>query len=441
MNTFDLDDSHVRRLKHKLQAHVLAQVYWLLNTMLRVVANCLWPRRRPLQAQRVCIYRIGNVGDTICAIPAMAAVRRAYPHAHLTLLTSPGDRGLAGARELLGGADWLDEIRVYYNPDIRTMRGRWNLLKELRQRAFDVWIELPNNRCTLGAALRNLLFARLAGTRWGYGWRINTINWALQAQSEQIVFPTETDRFLGIVRQAGIRADVVSFPLPLNMHHARTVDSLLQQHRVDGASLLAIAPGASRPAKRWPTERFVELARLLVKRGFQVVLVGRRSETGICRQIQQSAGSGITNLAGQTELLETCELLKRCSRAISNDSGVQHLAAAMGTPCISLFPCRDVPGKWWPYGDQNIVLRKWVRCHTCLLDVCPRDNHCLKLIEVSEVMDCIENRQREFGGHSGRQHKACTGTDPPLHGNGRDCVQPSEFSPVTPAEAGSRTGR
>jgi len=383
------------RLVRKLQLRTLRAVYWLLNALLRAVAAVLWPRRRPKAVERVCIYRIGNVGDTICALPAMAAVRQAYPRAHLTLLTSPGPRQLPGAKQLLEEADWLDEIRVYCNEDIQAIRGWWTLLKELRCRAFDVWIELPNDRQALRTALRNMFFARLVGAKWGYGWRINTIHWAVQAQSEELDFPGETSRLLTIVRHSGISADAVSFPLPLTPHHERAVDSLLREHGLQGGPLLAIAPGAKRPASRWPRERFAELGSLLARRGFPVILLGGESEVGLCREIEENIGSGAKNLAGRTTLLESCALLKRCSLAICNDSGIQHLAAAVRTPCISLFSGHNIPGKWWPYGSQNVVLRRWVPCHTCYLDVCPYDNHCLKLIEVSEVVECVERKLRE----------------------------------------------
>src|SRR5258708_13185407 len=90
------------------------------NAFLSGAAKCVWPRRRPLDAQRVCIYRIGNIGDTACAIPAMYAIRRAYPAAHLTLVTSPGKLGSVGARQRLEGASCLNEVAYYHSEAIST---------------------------------------------------------------------------------------------------------------------------------------------------------------------------------------------------------------------------------------------------------------------------------------------------------------------------------
>jgi ADP-heptose:LPS heptosyltransferase len=66
------------------------------------------------------------------------------------------------------------------------------------------------------------------------------------------------------------------------------------------------------------------------------------------------------------------------------------MAGAVGTPCISLFSARDMPNKWYPHGSRNLVLRKWVDCHTCLTEKCPYDNLCMNMITVDEVIEAID---------------------------------------------------
>ncbi len=81
------------------QACFVAILYVLTNTLLRGLRIILWPRRKPSDPKRICIYRIGFIGDTVVALPAMHAIRAAYPRAHLTLLTSPVDGKYPGANE------------------------------------------------------------------------------------------------------------------------------------------------------------------------------------------------------------------------------------------------------------------------------------------------------------------------------------------------------
>jgi ADP-heptose:LPS heptosyltransferase len=349
-------------------------------------ARLLWPRRRPLDAQRVCIYRIGNIGDTACAIPAMHAIRRAYPGAHLTLLTSPGKTGSVGARELLDGVSWIDEIVVYHAEDIATSHGRLELIRDLRARQFDVWIELPAVAASLVTQFRNLAVARAVGVRWGFGWRYEP-RIAAQAQSQAGDFPDEVDRLLALVREAGFAGSGDDFPLELSDSTRETVTGLLDQAGVTAAELvIAFAPGAKLEPNRWPLERFIEVGKNLAARGCRIVVLGGASEAPMCERIASAIGRNAASLAGKTTVRESCEVLTRCAMLICNDSGVQHLAAAVGTPCVSLFTRREFPGMWWPHGPQHQVLMENVECHTCFLDVCPHDNKCIKAIGVDEVI-------------------------------------------------------
>ncbi len=354
--------------------------------MLSGAAKCVWPRPRPLDAQRVCIYRIGNIGDTACAIPAMYAIRRAYPAAHLTLVTLPGKLGSVGARELLEGASWLDEVVVYHAEDIATARGRLELVANLRARRFDVWIELPAVAAPLATLFRNLMVARSAGVRWGFGWRYEP-RFAAQAQSLSLEFPDEVERLLGIVRSGGFVSDDCEFPLELGDSNRRSAAALLDQQGVGKSEpMIAFAPGAKLEPNRWPVERFIEVGGILAGRGYAIVVLGGVADAATCERIAKAIGRSAASLAGKTTVRDSCEVLARCVMLVCNDSGVQHLAAAVGTPCVSLFTRREFPGMWWPHGPQHEVLLKDVECHTCFLDVCPYDNKCIKAIGVDEVI-------------------------------------------------------
>ncbi|HXJ93637.1 MAG TPA: glycosyltransferase family 9 protein [Terriglobia bacterium] len=374
-----------------LPSAVASALYRLANTLLALVRCCVWPRRRPAQPRHVCVYRIGNLGDILCALPAMDAVRRAYPSARITLVTSPGNTGMPGARELLADAPWLDELFVYHGEDIRTFCQRFRLIRQLRQKKFDVWMELPSSLATLPVLLRNMLAARLSGARWGYGWTVSTIKWAARAQAEQKVFPNEVERLRLIVARCGIPTPPVRFPLTLTKQHAGAVDRMLRSSTTEGAPIVAIAPGAKRPANRWPLERYVEVGQALSRLGFHLLLVGGAGDEQACNWLASQIGSNALSLAGHTSALESCEALRRCAFVVCNDSGVQHMAAAVGTPCVSIFSAREMRGKWHPHGAQNIVLREDVPCRACYLDECPRDNLCVKLVQVADVMGAAEH--------------------------------------------------
>jgi asparagine synthase (glutamine-hydrolysing) len=378
------DHSALLKFVHWAQALLVSALYQCVNGLLHAMALMLWPRRRPASAKRVCVFRIGYIGDIICALPAIRSVRRAYPNAQLTLFTSPGPTG-PGAAELLPGNDWIDELRVYYSDDIRFLSQRWKLLRELRARRFDVWIELPNNLSPIFRQFRDMLFTWIAGVRWARGWRINTIRLAAQAQSEHLHFSNEVDRTLDIVKRAGIPAAEIDFGLPrLPVVRAR-IDELLRTKGLQGDVLIAIAPGAKRSTNHWPAERFAEVGRMLSDFNSTVVLIAGHAEADLCEKLASQIGTRARSFAGKLSLPESIELLRRCRLLICVDSGVQHLAAAVGTPCISLFSFWQMRGKWHPYGKKNAVIQKWVPCHTCLLEHCPRNNLCMREISVEDV--------------------------------------------------------
>jgi heptosyltransferase-2 len=290
---------------------------------------------------------------------------------------------------LLDNSELFDEVRVYLKGDVTGFRNRLAFLRSMRRQRFDMWIDLPQELAGPFSHLRNLLIARLIGVRWGYGWGfVTAIRLWVQAQSEFLTFPNEVEKLLGILRKAGIAVgNEVRFPIKLGANERNSIDQLLGN--LD-RRMIAMAPGAKRNLSLWPVDRFVRVGRHLTSLGFTVVVLGGATDASVCHAVAEGIAGETIDLAGRTSLKESCEVLKRCTLLICNDSGVQHLASVVRTPCISIFSAHDMPGKWYPYGTENVVLRKWIECHTCYLQTCPYDNRCVKLISADEVIATID---------------------------------------------------
>lgn len=370
-----------------IQAAWVAISYRLACGLLRLMALFFWPRRRPQHVERMAVFRIGHIGDITCALPAMRALRRVYPTAHLTLITSTGRINSPGAKELLGGADWIDEIHTYSFSDISSMKGQWRFAMYLRQRNFDLWFNLSPDLTNLWRELRDICFVRLVGPRWARGWSIGTLSFAAQSQSEYLAFTNDVDRNLSILSAVGISTGCVDFGLPQSLQAKAFAEGLLPH--MDTRFWIAIAPGAKRSTNRWVGERFVEVGKYLTALGVGVVLVGGQDDAKECEQMASDIGVNAVSLAGRLTLPQSCELLRKCRFVICVDSGVQHLASAVNTPCISLFSFWQLRGKWWPHGEKNVVIQKWVPCHSCFIEECPNDNLCMKRIEVVDVISSV----------------------------------------------------
>lgn len=394
-----MDDMEYEPSRSKLlhaQAVVAQMSYTLINAFVRLASLLLWPRPKPRQPNRIAVFRIGHIGDITCALPAIHALRVAYPDAHLTLITSTGKINSPGAVELLKGADWLDEIYAYTPEEINSLEKRLRLASVLREKRFDLWISLSPNLTSCWRELRDLAFVRLVSPRWARGWSVGTLRLFPQAQSTYIFSQDEVRRNLEVVARAGFNIGAVDFGLPVSLDARSKVASLLAKVQASN-HWVAIAPGAKRSTNRWPADRFIEVGRYLVEQGVSVVLIGGQHDAQECEQIAREIGVRAMSLAGQLSLAESCELLRLCDFAICVDSGVQHLASAVGTPCISLFSFWQMRGKWHPYGEKNVVIQKWVPCHTCMLEACPYDNQCMKDISFEEVIQAAEIKLRGQG--------------------------------------------
>jgi len=375
----------------RLQVRLALALKTIANLVLVLFRRCLWPSLRPSAPGRVCIYRIGNLGDIACAIPAMRAIRLVFSRAHLTLVTSPGHPGMPGASELLRGVTWLDEIVVYHSNDVAGPRAQLRWISAMRARKFDAWIELPPVDAPLRMLIRNMFAAWMSGAGWGFGWRYDRIRLFARAQSELVEFPNETARLAALLAAGGFAAPTAQNPLensPVETSEAEraAVDQILVgMGLAGGASLVALAPGAKAPPNRWPAERFIEVGRELAKRGICIVVLGGAAEAGLCETIATAIGTDARSLAGRTTVRESCDVLRRCALLVCNDSGVQHLASLVGTSCVSIFSCRDFPSRWFPADERGIVLRKWVPCHTCFRTECPYDNRCINSVTAAEA--------------------------------------------------------
>ncbi len=356
-----------------------------LNKILDIIRFAFWPCSRSKIPEKICIHRVGQIGDLVCAIPAMDAIRKTYPTAEITLLSSPGAKEIPGAKELLSGSEWIDHIWIYYSEDINSFPKIIQFIKTLRQNNFDLWFQLPQNLTTFSKELRNMLFAKFVGVRWATGYHLSKMAIFPRTQAQNPKLQKEVLRQLAYLKKLNIISNKITFPLPISEIDKTNVYHLMQQHHLQDSPVLALVPGGKRPANRWPVERFAEIAKRWISIKGKVVILGGVGDDELGESITQPCRNGVFNLCGKMNLLESAELLKHCKALVTNDTGPMHLAAAVETPCVVAFSARDFPYRWYPWGQQHEVLRKDVPCSPCFLQECPYENRCLTEITVDEI--------------------------------------------------------
>ncbi|MEW6324596.1 MAG: D-glycero-beta-D-manno-heptose 1,7-bisphosphate 7-phosphatase, partial [Nitrospirota bacterium] len=146
-------------------------------------------------------------------------------------------------------------------------------------------------------------------------------------------------------------------------------------------------------AKRWPIDRYAELAARLIADGQAVVALGGPAEQPLGRRLAAGPG-GVIDLTGRTSLREAMAVLALCRLAVSNDSGLLHVAAAVGTPTIGIFGPTD-PARTGPTGPaqaEPVIIRRPVFCSPCELRSCPIDHRCMEWIGVEQVYETARAR-------------------------------------------------
>ena len=360
----------------------------------------------------VLVYRCGTLGDTLVAVPAIQALRAAFPTARFTLMTAHDPGGKLWADEVVREFGWFDATLVYESAELWSPLGLARVLGRVRRARPDLVAYLASDRNSHLRLWRDRAFFTLAGARAFLAPTPSpkSLPWGrLRRPRGQL--PFEVDRLLEACRRRGIGDGTVRFDLPDGPAHAGRVASLVEAAGIDPArALVALCPGSKQPSKRWPVERWTAFAaRLVAETDAAIAVVGgpEEAEIGTAMVRGLPAGRGVV-LAARTSVLESAALLRRCALYVGNDTGAMHLAAAVGTPCVAVFAAREPARSWHPYGEGHVVLRRdEVSCAPCYRSVCTTEGlRCLLGIEVEQVWAACRAVLAPAGRIEGRQRCA-----------------------------------
>ncbi|VVM05317.1 lipopolysaccharide heptosyltransferase II [Methylacidimicrobium tartarophylax] len=306
------------------------------------------------------------LGDAVLSLPAVASLKRWLGGGPLAVATPDKLRALWDL------CPFVDRVVALDRPNCLLCTAQ-----RLREGKFEAALLLPNSP-------RSALEARLAGIPriWGKtAWpRSVLLSRPVLRGEPGETFPRQAASYLALAQELGASGSLATPEL-------RPIASSGQPPE----PVIAFCPGAEYgPAKRWPAESYMILARRLhAATGYPVRLYGAAGDREICRQIA-SAVPGVESLAGQTSLEEFLSALAHARLVVCNDSGAMHVAALLGVPVVALFGSTD-PVRTGPLGTTTRVLSHPVPCGPCFLRTCPRDLACLRQIHPEAVFSaCLE---------------------------------------------------
>ena len=290
----------------------------------------------------IAIVKLSSLGDVLHALPVAHALRRHFPHAHLTWIVE--------AREfaILKGHPDLDAVvpvdtrlwrRLIRRPaGAVEVGGKLSRLTErIRRARFDVAIDLQG-------LIKSGLLTAYTGAPLRIGFALAHCREPLNAlfTNRRVTPPPEAvhivEQYLSLLAPLGVTPTPPVFHVPSEPEAEQHVEEFLAEQGVKPRDrLVALNPGAGRPAKRWPVEHFVGLAeRLSGETGARVLLLWGPDEEAIARSIATRMTSRPI-LAPPTSIPELSALLRRSALMVASDTGPLHLAAALGTPSIGLY--------------------------------------------------------------------------------------------------------
>ena len=330
-----------------------------------------------VSAPNILVVRFSSIGDLILATPLLRAIRARHPQGRITVVV----------RE-----DMADTLRN--NPRIDELVA-WRRGSSLLDLARGLRAQRWTHRLDLHDSLRSHLLRRLVGGRW--------TSYPKHRIRRKLLIATHGTHggHLGHVAERYFAAardlDVTPDGGPAEFFTTATADAqaaeFLAQHGLGGdRPLVALAPGAAHFTKRWPRHHWLALAGQL-SRTHDIVIVGGAAERDITAEMVAAAGGRAASAAGRYTLDGTAALLKRAGSLIVGDTGVLHLATAVGTPVIGLYgPTIEAFG-FFPYAAPAVTLQYALGCRPCSSQggpACPLGHHnCLGLMMPDEVLDAV----------------------------------------------------
>jgi ADP-heptose:LPS heptosyltransferase len=333
--------------------------------------------------ERIAVFRALMLGDLLCAVPALRALRRGFPAARITLVALPWARALAGRLDCVDdfiefpGAPGLPEVVC----DVRRLPG---FLADVQSRRFDLALQLHGSGAIVNPLVASFGARHCAGFADARAW--------VPPEDAGLFAPWpdtghEVERLLVLTDHLGLPRRGLELDFPVT--------------EADRAELLQVWPDAQRdryvcvhagsqlPSRRWDPNRFAEVADAIARSGRTVVLTGAGSEAALVAQVRAAMREPSVDLSGRTSLWTLGALVEGAEAVVCNDTGLSHIAAALRRPSV-VIACGSDTRRWAPLDRaRHRVLAHELPCRPCAHRVCPTGHECAAAIGVQAVIEQV----------------------------------------------------
>ncbi len=373
------------------------------------------PSLQEINPKKILIRSTNWIGDAVMTTPAVHTIRKNFPDAEITLL------GVPWVADIFRYSPDVDKILIYDKKEKYQgkVKGPLNLASDLKSYGFDAAILLQN-------AFEAAFIVQMAGipVRAGYkrDGRGILLTHGVKISDEtrkkhqvhyyqdmlaglgltpgpdhlRLTIPEHLDLWArGLIDCMKYQNSELTAEMQQDMDRFGIGELKLSQDRGVAIPVIGFNPGAAfGPAKRWPTEKFGQLAALIAHHygdsGCVIMVFGTDADTAAAEEIQQFAirtSQHVLDMTGKTSLDQAISLINACDVFVSNDSGLMHVAAALDIPTIAIFGSTDHIATG-PYSKEAVILRREMECSPCLRTHCPQGHlNCLETIKALDVYD------------------------------------------------------
>jgi len=324
------------------------------------------------------------VGDAVMTLPALEAVRENFPSASITVLARPW------VAPVFENHPAVNNILIYnrHTGIKKNISEFFHLAGIIRKNRYDLAILFQN-------AFEAALLAYLGRIKYRLGFDSDGRGFLLThkiKRSSEIFAVHQVEYYLSILKAAGLKAESRNPVLHISEKDLAEAAKLLEFKGISKSDfILGISPGAIfGNAKRWPFERFAKISDWASEKwGAKVIVLGSKKEKDIGNKMAGIMKNKTADFCGTTSLGEALGLISKCSFFVTNDSGLMHVAAALGVPTLAIFGSTDHVATG-PRGVKTRIIKHDIDCSPCLKPECPTDFKCMLSIEPEEVWDEME---------------------------------------------------
>jgi heptosyltransferase-2 len=328
------------------------------------------------QWQRIIVIDLLYLGDLMFAVPFFRELRKNFPAAQIDLIVNNAFYSV-----MENNAN-LDNIYAYdkswsNKQSVRFARG-------LGRNNYDLGINIHGS-------WRTALLLKLINPSYAIGYGGQGRGLFLNQELKQPVNQHMVDVYLNFLREMDLSVETGLPYLEVTDEARNEINKKLENWGIDTkVQLIALNTAGTWPTKRWTAEGFAQLGDVLNREYGRVIMVGSPGDLSRVEEIVELMETEPIIAVGKTSLKELAALLARCDLVISNDSGPVHVAAAVGTPTITIFgPSDDI--KYRPLGEKHRIVKTAIDCRPCGKHLCPWGHHrCMTEIQPNEIIDVIE---------------------------------------------------